>query len=1004
MRSAPVAAATCCLALLLLLQRLRPASAGGAQEDEEELRLEPADLSTSGGSAPARPRGPPDPFAFTFEDYLREAGRSSGHHLFEAGSEWRAGEQLAYSAPAAGPSLVEAEAEVEANSIQRAPAKRPEAERISPAATSGRPQQDGGEPANGQSKDKEQQSSSLAPNGADKTTSGESAGPELARRRHDDPDHHREHHGERHKEHHHHQQQQERQVEGNKQEGSTMGQHHSNNNQIRLQFAWRALPTNKCSRPCGRGSRVNHLSCLDLKFQVRVADEFCLNSPELPRPSELSDEPCAETDCRPEWAQVEYQQCNADSDDQAQGCRPSLLKRIECQMVNRLGQTIRLDDSHCGRPRGRVELGVEVGKEKEPTGAGGEPIDDESSVELNSEELLERERKRNEILPSRDLDTLASWQHLAPGRLDSTSLDEPLFEPGPWSQCSGAPCGQLGRRHRKLTCRLYLARSAKFVQLPESACQTVARAPHSSEPCYMDCPPELEQPASGSNGTWKGRAGPGVVEGDGGDEPVYDLEVARFVWRHNGWTKCSAECLGGRSESLVECWDKVAETSVEPEGRCEPSSRPQPLVEPCNEVPCAPEWRLEPFSECSRKCGSAGIRSRSVACVQQVASLQSATGSSSHMLVSNDLCLQATGSPLAPAKIEPCNRFDCRPEWSVGPWGECSRKCGLGVRNRTVICVQEFASRDGPADRLAGRLSPDLMEAVIVGAGDWQPGKASQVPFQECYEEYRSVPPISEHCLAASCPAGGAAENDIATEGFFIDSEPAQNFKQAQEALRRRTITLKVGGRAELAEGRNVKIRCRIVRAKAPVGGSPAPVARRRENQQVEWRKDGLRIFAPNSTMADKQLVQETDNSILASVDLLADDRLQMDEPEAGRAARLGRVDRVGTNSTEVARESPPPAQRTLSLRSYPTDGASSTTKTGYHFVAQVGGRFSLVKENTLRIKRLRLDDSGTYTCSSGPLSESIELKVVARRRLASPAPPASSWSGGQAEEQANGF
>lgn len=787
-------------------------------------------------------------------------------------------------------------------------------------------------------------------------------------------------------------------------------------NEIKLLFAWRSLPTNKCSKDCGRGFRLNHLSCIDLKFNVRVEDDLCERA-QLVKPSEINgDEPCNEHDCQPQWSFIEFKQC--DDARASSGCKPSVYKRIECVQVDARGETRHLDESMCtksGPPP--APTGAPVGAKRDErqqqeatrpnrtSQAGG------SSYEFSIDLSEQFDKERNEILQSSDHYRGSTennrWQsgtsgkhspnhHFAhpnePLHQNAPPLNgEPFYQPSDWSECSGAPCGQLGSRVRNLTCRLYLARSAKSVTLAQSSCQALAiPEPHREEPCYMDCgsgdgadsatvapahvsrSEALESKKEAARQDKQENTG-FELDDENDHELVYHLDEAqRFKWRHEGWTKCSAECLGGKSESLLECWDKVAEQAVD-SSLCEHLKRPKALVQTCNEIPCAPEWRLEPFGNCSRACGSAGIRTRSVACVQLVP-LQ--TGHSSYMLVSNDLCIQSAGDRgQVPHTIEPCNRLDCPPEWSVGPWSECRAGCGgaPGLRNRTVICVQEFASREGPATHNKSH-HQDILEAISHSAKHWHPGKATQVPSSECFEEYKSVPALSERCQSSGDKCIGQANKednheDESTARRFIDSDPTQDYRVSLDssAGRRKTIAIKVGGRAQLPEGRNLKVRCRVMSSSLARHKHPV-------NARVDWFKDGVRIFAPNSThkaVERQQIVaaaepplEEEDNSILNS-DLLvppsaADQLMAADEPVEVRRSRLARK---------------------LRVRSSTLGGAGGGGGLHFQFVPRIDGRFSLVKENTLRIKRLKLDDSGVYTCSVGQLSESLDLAVVGKRQ-----------------------
>jgi len=882
--------------------------------------------------------------------------------------------------------------------------------------------------------------------------------------------------------------------------------------EIGLLFAWRSLPTNKCSRECGRGFRLNHLSCIDLKFNVRVEDQLC-ESGELAKPEVVNrDEPCNELDCAPHWSSIEMTSCGGGGEQLAVGrqpngsgaaCLASVFKRVECVQLNAQGHTVPVDESLCSKEPEDQDGTNEAtsGPPSTPStlssasGATSGPEDASNlvggSFELSEFSLLPAataaaegeladRNERNEILPERRHHSTANrwplgsaatgtgggsashehyyrYQSAGETPAEVGASGEPFWEAGVWSECAGAACGQLGVRRRTLTCRLFLARSAKLVALPDSSCHSAHR-PHTEEPCYMDCGVSGalagEQTTSGGNGTDSSRESERRKEEEeqGAQEEENELvyEAQRFAWRLSGWTKCSAECLGGRSESVLECWDKVAER-VEPASTCERRllDKPRPQVRSCNEVACAPEWRLEPFGNCSRSCGSAGVRTRSVACVQLVP-LQ--PGHSSYMLVSNDLCIESTGD--MPHTLEPCNRLDCAPEWSVGPWGECEPLHGasggaggvssgsfsgassgaecaqqLGRRNRTVICVQEFSSREGPTlwassgrlGQLAEHRQRRLQEALLHSARHWHPGKASQVPAEECVLQYGSQPAVSEPCRLLGGGQCAAATNEAAMETTqspagahsqrqfrFIDADPAQDFRlEASSAgQRRRTVTLKVGGRAQLPEGRNLKIRCRVMAAWRRQEGEQAagqPAAslgpKRLVNVKVHWFKDGVRIFAPNLThrapvervvmAAGDNLEEEVDNSILVGGDLLAGQRSsplhlgaghhhQSDGLMAADQPSEMRNPRAEVLSSELKRS--PVSKRKLRVR-------SSLPGVQFAFVPQLDGRFSLVKDNTLRIKRLRQDDSGLYTCVAselGPdreqqLSETLELSVFAK-------------------------
>lgn len=698
-------------------------------------------------------------------------------------------------------------------------------------------------------------------------------------------------------------------------------------NEIKLLFGWKQLPTSKCSKPCGKGFKLNHFSCVDLKYDVRVEDELCIKS-NISKPNELSDEVCNEIDCPLKTMLVEFQECNPNISQEGI-CHPNLYKRLQCTMVDKRGVLVYIDNAKCNTATENINSITETKgiESKKDISNRVQIIEDDVSFE----ELLENNEK-NEILPGASIDFGNMDSYLLGRGSKNHPLNEPFFDLGPWSQCSGAPCGQVGKRTRKVSCRLFLSRSSKLVELPSSKCRDL-RSPDTEEPCYIDCP---DKEASNST-DYK------FNNSDNGDEIVYDVEMTRFVWKNGGYTKCSADCLGGKRESIIECWDKEAETAVDPSS-CDSGIKPPTSVETCNDVPCQPEWKVGLFSECTKSCGSGGLRTRSVACTQQVPS----NNGINYMVVSNDLCIQTNGS--MPHWFEPCNRFDCKPQWDVGPWSTCNRICGYGVKNRTVVCVQEFASKNGPKLDAGHKLlyegrESDLFEAVSISSKDWYPGKNTQVPSRECYEEYKTIPAWKEKCFSF-------CDNEP-----YIDADPVQNYQMSDDSLRRRTVTIKIGGIAQIMDGKNLKVRCRILNRQ-----SSENLVNKNSNQ-VQWHKDGVLIFPNGSLMADKQYIPD-DNSIYGDDIIDEKNQYMSDDPTIKKVTRQGLPDRI--------------KGRNLSVRSW-SDYQRSYSEGKFSFVPQKG-RFSLIKENTLRIKKLRADDSGTYTCKFGALNESLTLKVTTRR------------------------
>ncbi|KAL6108924.1 adamts16 [Pungitius sinensis] len=137
-------------------------------------------------------------------------------------------------------------------------------------------------------------------------------------------------------------------------------------------------------------------------------------------------------------------------------------------------------------------------------------------------------------------------------------------------------------------------------------------------------------------------------------------------------SQCSATCAGGQMNTKSACYKDLrvqVNTSY-----CNPRSRPAIGLMPCNTQPCPASWSVGEWGGCSRSCGG-GEQMRLVQCDQR-------TGPSGADALADSRC-----APPTPARRQACNAHSCPPVWTTGPWSQCSRKCGSGLRKRTVLCT-----------------------------------------------------------------------------------------------------------------------------------------------------------------------------------------------------------------------------------------------------------------------------------------------------------------------------
>ncbi|GBN16992.1 Protein madd-4, partial [Araneus ventricosus] len=161
-------------------------------------------------------------------------------------------------------------------------------------------------------------------------------------------------------------------------------------------------------------------------------------------------------------------------------------------------------------------------------------------------------------------------------------------------------------------------------------------------------------------------------------------------------------------------------------------------------------WNISDFSPCSKPCGG-GEMTRKVQCIHEVL-----RGPASTLVVSNDNCPQPP-----PLEKQFCNVFECPSRWKVEPWSKCSKSCGGGEKIRKIRCMKEKAF--GQVVELA----------------------PSQCP--------KHRPKTQKVCNSKPCPVG---DDIVPSHGSYEQQHP------------KKTVFLKIGGKAVVFAGTNLKIRC----------------------------------------------------------------------------------------------------------------------------------------------------------------------------------------------------
>ncbi|KAM4710405.1 A disintegrin and metalloproteinase with thrombospondin motifs 10-like isoform 4-T5 [Discoglossus pictus] len=164
-------------------------------------------------------------------------------------------------------------------------------------------------------------------------------------------------------------------------------------------------------------------------------------------------------------------------------------------------------------------------------------------------------------------------------------------------------------------------------------------------------------------------------------------------------------------------------------------------------------WHLTPWTKCSAICAG-GVQ------IQQILCKKLSDGSPA----SDDMC---NGSTRIQEKHRSCNTEPCPPEWTIGPWSECSRSCNSGVHTRSVICQRKVSSTENKSldDTFCPHPRPAMLEPCNTHtcppewvALDWSecspncgPGFRHRVVLCKSGDNEGTLP--GSHCPAKDKPA-----------------------------------------------------------------------------------------------------------------------------------------------------------------------------------------------------------------------------------------------------------
>ncbi|XP_036605930.1 A disintegrin and metalloproteinase with thrombospondin motifs 18 [Trichosurus vulpecula] len=242
-----------------------------------------------------------------------------------------------------------------------------------------------------------------------------------------------------------------------------------------------------------------------------------------------------------------------------------------------------------------------------------------------------------------------------------------------------------------------------------------------------------------------------------------------YTWK-TVQSDCSVSCGGGHIIVKTICLQdhlKQVNSSF-----C--STKTKPVTEPqmCNAFSCPAYWAPGEWSSCSKSCGG-GQQSRLIQCVQK-RSFQK------EEIVVHSRCPVST-----PSQIQVCNNHACPPEWSPGPWSQCSKTCGRGVKKREIYCQSPARGDVLPDNMCDSSPKPEAHEGCVLGrcprndrlqwvVSSWSecsascgpgikkrvtqcsekglPGKLMAFPERRCRHLKKPEVDLEETCHQGACP------------------------------------------------------------------------------------------------------------------------------------------------------------------------------------------------------------------------------------------------------------
>ncbi|KAG1669540.1 A disintegrin and metalloproteinase with thrombospondin motifs 6 [Nymphon striatum] len=223
----------------------------------------------------------------------------------------------------------------------------------------------------------------------------------------------------------------------------------------------------------------------------------------------------------------------------------------------------------------------------------------------------------------------------------NSASNKPRFVAGEWGECSSSNTCGWGFRQRQVRCKVYVEFSGEVI-LSDDDCSDSVK-PLGKDKCFLrPCDDYISNTLDGST--------------------------------------CIFYAYTGVRESITECIRTKDDAVVSPTN-CDLSTKPDQLIQTCNNRPCPPRWNISDFTPCTKNCGG-GKQFRTVHCIHEVTR-------GNVLSVSNKLC------PQPPPRLERlCGVISCPIKWKTGQWSQ--RMLMITVKKKKGIKYSSAHSKEQP--------------------------------------------------------------------------------------------------------------------------------------------------------------------------------------------------------------------------------------------------------------------------------------------------------------------